>query len=151
MRAGLASHGLRCTALLMTLVALGCGPSVGAPRLGKEREVRKTVKAFNAHDSVYAVARLGSVPENGKVMGRLAIVEVPGRPPGVLPGFDTTMDLLPGMDEASFTFTAPIPGWPDGKYRVEIVILDASGKPTTRKSAEFTTTGHEAPPKGPAR
>ena len=147
MRAALANRALRWTALLVTVVACGCGPSVGAPKLTKDRAGKEPSTIFNAYDTIYAQAPIGSASGNTKVMGRLAIVDVAGRPAGVIPTFDMTMEVIPGMNQASFTFSAPLSGWPDGKYRIDIVVLDASDKPKTTKSAEFTTTGHEPLPK----
>lgn len=151
MRTDLANRAFRWTALLVTLVAFGCGPSVGVPKLTKDRAGKEPATIFNAYDTIYAQAPIGSASENTRVMGRLVIVDVAGRPPGVIPSFDMTMELIPGMSHASFTFSAPLSGWPDGKYRIDIVVLDASGRPKATKSATFTTTGHEPLPKRTTR
>jgi hypothetical protein len=139
----LASRSLGLTTLLVVAACM-FGPSVRDVKLGKDSEVTQRVKAFNTADTLYAVATIKGAPENAKVRAQLVAVDVVRVKPGLIRGLDMTIDLLPGMKRASFNFMAPPTGWPDGKYRLEVLLLDGAGKEKARGGAEFTTTGHAA-------
>jgi hypothetical protein len=49
------------------------------------------------------------------------------------------------MNTASFNFSAPTAGWPNGKYKLDVVLLDGSGAEKGQKSVELTTTGNTPP------
>jgi hypothetical protein len=137
----------RIVALTVLLVAVGaCSsgpPSLSDLKVGKDKEVTQPANAFAAHDAVYAVATIENPPKDGKVVGRLVVVDVPGQQAGPIPGLETTVNLNGPMNTASFHFTAPTSGWPDGKYQFEVVLLDGSGANKGQKSTEFTTTGNQ--------
>jgi hypothetical protein len=143
MNAGLVNRTLGLATLLI-VVAACWGPSVRDVRLGKDSAVTQQVKTFNATDTVYAVATIRSAPENARVRAQLVAVDAVRVKPGLIHGLDMTIDLMPGMEHATFNFTAPPTGWPDGKYRFEILLLDGAGAEKARGSADFTTTGGEA-------
>lgn len=132
-------------ALALLLVAVACKsgpPSISDLKLGKDKEATKTANAFDAHDTVYAVASITSPPSNGKVTGRLIIVDVPGQQPGPIPGLEATVTLTGGMNQANFNFSAPTAGWPNGKYQLQVTLADESGAQKDQKSADFTTSGN---------
>lgn len=143
MNAGPVSRTLGLTTLLV-VTACAWGPSVRDVRLGKDREVTQQAETFNAADTLYAVATIKGAPENARVRAQLVIVDVARHKPGLIRGLDMTIDLLPGMKRVPFNFMAPPTGWPDGKYRLEVLLLDGAGVEKARGIAEFTTTGHEA-------
>jgi hypothetical protein len=129
--------------LLVAVGACSSGPpSLSDLKVGKDKDVTQPANTFAAHDPVFAVAKIDN-PNGGKVVGRLVVVDVAGQQPGAIPGLETTINLGSVMNTASFNFTAPTAGWPDGKYKFEVVLLDASGAEKGRKSSEFTTTGNE--------
>jgi hypothetical protein len=143
MNTRLAHRTLGLTTLLL-VAACTWGPSVGEVKLGKDRDVSQPARTFNASDTLYAVAAIKSAQEDTRVRAQIVVVNVAGMKPGPIRGLDMTMDLLPGMKQAWFNFAAPPPmGWPDGKYRLEVVLLDGRGRENSRENAEFTTTGHE--------
>jgi hypothetical protein len=78
------------------------------------------------------------------VQGRLLVVDVPGQQPGAIPGLETSIDLAPGINVANFSFSAPTAGWPDGKYQIEVTLLDEKGEQKDQKKAELTTSGNVA-------
>jgi hypothetical protein len=141
MNSGFAGRVVGLTTLLI-VAACSWGPSVRNVRLGKDQEVTKQATAFNATDTVYAVATIKSAPENAKVKAQLVAVDAAHVKPGLIRGLDMTIDLLPGMKRVTFNFAPPLTGWPDGKYRFEILLLDGAGVEKSRGSAEFTSTGH---------
>jgi len=129
---------------LLVVAACTWGPSVRDVKLGKDGEVTQQAKAFNTADTLYAVATIKGAPENARVRAQLVAVDVVRVKPGLIRGLDMTIDVLPGMKRATFNFMAPPTGWPDGKYRLEVLLLDGAGAEKARGNAEFTTTGHEA-------
>jgi hypothetical protein len=47
---------------------------------------------------------------------------------------------LPGSGTATFTFTPPPAGWPKGKYKLEVVMLNENGEQKDQKTAEFSVS-----------
>jgi hypothetical protein len=132
------------------LVAVGaCSsgpPSVSDLKVGKDKEVTQATNAFDAHDTLYAVATIANPPASGKVVGHLSVVDVPGQQAGPIPGLEMTLNLAGGQNTASFNFSAPTAGWPNGKYKLDVVLLDGSGVEKGQKGAELTTTGNTPAP-----
>lgn len=150
MKVVLSSRALALTLLLVAAGACSSGPpSLSDLKVGKDKEVTKVANTFEAHDSVYAEAKIENPPKGGKVIGRLAVVDVAGQQPGPIAGLEKTLDLGAIGNTASFDFTAPTAGWPDGKYRLDVVLLDGTGAEKGQKNTEFTTTGN-APAAAPA-
>ena len=106
-------------------------------KLGKDKEVTAETSSFGASDTVYAVATVSNAPGAVKVKGRLAFDEVEGEQPGPIPGLEKTLDL-PGSGTATYTFTPPPAGWPTGKYKVEVFMLNEQGEQKDQKSATFS-------------
>ncbi len=149
MKTGGMSRVIGLTVLLVAVGACKSGPpSISELTVGKDKEVTQASNAFTATETVYAVAKIENPPENGKVVGRLAIVDVAGQQPGPIAGLEATVSLTAGMNVANFNFSAPTAGWPDGKYRIDVTLLDGAGAEKGQKSAEFSTSGN--PPAAPA-
>jgi hypothetical protein len=47
---------------------------------------------------------------------------------------------LPGSGTATFTFTPPPDGWPKGKYKLEVSMLNEEGQQKDQKTASFTVS-----------
>jgi hypothetical protein len=135
------------TALVLAVVACSSGPaSIGEFKLGKTEDAAQTIAAFDTRDTLYGVATINNPPEGGKVVGRLIIAEVEGQQAGPIPGLETTLPLTAGMNTAKFDFSPPTAGWPNGKYQMEVVLLDGSGAEKDKKTADFTAAGNEPAP-----
>jgi len=146
MNIGLSSRAVGLTVMLVSMAACSSGPpSVSDLKLGKDKEMTQAASTFDAHDTLYAVATITNPPANGKVVGHLSVVDVAGQEAGPIPGLEMTLSLANGLNTASFNFAAPTAGWPNGKYKIDVVLLDASGVEKGQKGAELTTTGN-APP-----
>ena len=65
------------------------------------------------------------------------VEEVEGETPGPIPGLEKTLDL-PGSGTATYTFTPPPTGFPAGKYKVEVLMLNENGEQKDQKAASFT-------------
>jgi hypothetical protein len=136
---------------LVLLAAAACSsgpPAIHDLKIGKDKEVTQPTNTLAAGDTLFAVGNLDNPPANGKVIGRLAIVDVEGQTPGPIPGLEATLKITGGMNKVNFNFTPPTAGWPNGKYQLQVVLFDGSGAQKDQKNADFTTAGNQ--PAAPA-
>lgn len=136
------THGLNLLLVFGLLVAAGLGCSATTAnlselKLGKDATASQPTSTFAPTDTVYAVATVSNAPGAVKVKGRLAIEDVEGQQTGPVPGLEKTLDL-PSSGTATYTFTPPPDGFPPGKYKVEVFLLDDTGQQKDQKSASFT-------------
>ena len=129
---------------LLLVSAAACSFSVSTAnlsslKLSKDKSASQETSSFNAGDTIYAVAVVSNAPGKVKVKGRLAFEDVPGEQSGPVPGLETTLDLA-GSGTATFNFTPAADGWPKGKYKVEVMMLDENGEQKDQKSASFTVS-----------
>lgn len=140
------THRRNVTFALGLLLALGIACNFSAStanlsslKLGKDKEAATETSNFGTSDTVYAVATVSNVPDKVKVKGRLVVEEVAGEQSGPVPGLENTLDLA-GSGTATFTFSAPASGWPKGKYKVEVIMMNEAGEQKDQKSASFTVS-----------
>ena len=127
---------------LLIFAGLACNFSastanISGLKLGKDKDVNAETSSFAARDTVYALATVSNAPGAVKVKGRLAIDQVEGEESGPIPGLEKTLDL-PGSGTATYTFSPPPSGWPKGKYKVEVFMLDEKGEQKDQKTANFS-------------
>ena len=137
-----ARGGLLVSLAVLVFAAVACNFSASTAniselKLGKDQAASQATSTFAPTDTVYAVATVSNVPSAVKVKGRLAFEEVAGEQAGPIPGLEKTLDL-PGSGTATYTFTPPPDGFPKGKYKVEVFLLDEGGQQKDQKSASFT-------------
>ena len=108
-------------------------------KLGKDQTASQATTTFAPADTVYAVATISNAPGAVKVKGRLVIEDVAGEQSGPIPGLEKTLDL-PGSGTATYTFSPPPAGFPKGKYKVEVMMLNEAGEQKDQKSASFTVS-----------
>jgi hypothetical protein len=128
--------------LLLLVTAPACQFSVttaniSSLKLGKDKSVSQETNSFGTDDTIYAVATISNAPSAVKVRGRLVVEDVPGQQSGPIPSLETTVDL-PGSGTATFTFSAPPTGWPKGKYKLEVFMLNNTGEQKDQKTASLT-------------
>jgi hypothetical protein len=111
--------------------------NISGLKLGKDKDVITETSRFAAGDKVYAIATVANAPGAVKVKGRLVIDEVEGEQSGPIPGLEKTLDL-PGSTTATYTFSPPAAGWPKGKYKVEVIMLNEGGEQKDQKTANFS-------------
>ena len=129
---------------LFVFVGLACNFSastanISGLKLGKDKDVTAETSTFAATDTVYGLATISNAPGAVKVRGRLAIDKVEGEQSGPIPGLEKTLDL-PGSGTATFTFSPPSAGWPKGKYKIEVFMLNENGEQKDQKTADFTVS-----------
>ena len=126
-------------ASLGLLIALAAACSFSAStanisglKLSKDKAATTETSTFAPNDTVYAVATIGNSPGKVKVKGRLVIEADPGEK-----GPEDTVEL-PGSGTATFTFTPPASGFPPGKYKIEVTMMNENGEQKDQKTASFT-------------
>lgn len=129
---------------LLVLAGLACNYSASTAnisdlKLGKDKDVSQATTTFATTDTVYAVATVSNAPGKVQVKGRLAIEDVEGEQAGPIPGLEKTLDLE-GSGTATYTFSPPPSGWPKGKYKVEVFMLDDQGQQKDQKSTSFSVS-----------
>ena len=137
-----ARGGLAVSLGVLVFAALACNFSASTAnisdlKLGKDPTATQTTSTFAATDTIYAVATVSNAPGAVKVKGRLAIEDVEGEQSGPIPGLEKTLDLT-GSGTATYTFTPPPSGFPKGKYKVEVFMLNEAGEQKDQKSSSFT-------------
>ena len=137
-----ARGGLAVSLGVLVFAALACNFSASTAnisdlKLAKDQAATQPTSSFAATDTVYAVATISNAPGAVKVKGRLVIENVEGEQSGPIPGLEKTLDL-PGSGTATYTFTPPQSGFPAGKYKVEVFMLNEAGEQKDQKSASFT-------------
>ena len=127
---------------LLLIAGLACNFSastanISGLKLGKDKAVSAETSTFASGDTVYVLATISNAPGAVKVKGRLVIDEVEGEQSGPIPGLEKTLDL-PGSGTATYTFSPPATGWPKGKYKVEVLMLNEGGEQKDQKTANFS-------------
>lgn len=128
--------------LLVTALACNFSAStanISSLKISKDKGAATETSSFAPNDTVYAAAVISNAPGALKAKGILSAEQVEGVDAGPLPGAETTLDL-PGSATATFTFTPPPGGWPAGRYKVEVHMLNENGEKKDEKSATFTVS-----------
>src|ERR1051325_8615688 len=128
-------------ALLLGAV-LACSMStanLSSVKVSKDKSGSPENSTFGPNDTLYAVGTVSNAPGKVKVKGALAFDDVEGQKPGPIPGLEKTLDLE-GSGTATYTFTPPPDGWPKGKYKIEVTLMDDSGTQKDQKTTSFTVS-----------
>jgi len=123
---------------LLALAALACSATtanISSLKIGKDKEVSQESSTFGANDPIYGVATVSNAPGKVKVKGRLVVEDVPGQQAGPT-SLEKTLDL-DGSGTATYSFTPPPDGWPKGKYKLEVILMNEAGEQKDQKSASF--------------
>jgi hypothetical protein len=126
----------------LLIAAIACKYSastanISGLKIGKDKSVSEETSTFGPNDEVYGIATVSNAPGKVKVKGRLVVDDVPGLKSGPQPNLEKTLDL-PGSGTATYTFTPPPDGWPKGKYKLEVIMMNEDGEQKDTKSASFT-------------
>jgi len=127
---------------LLLAVILACNVStanLSSLKIGKDKAVASEASTFAPSDTVYAVGTVSNAPGKVKVKGLLSFDDVEGQKPGPIPGLEKTLELE-SSGTATYSFTPPPEGWPKGKYKIEVILMDDSGTQKDQKSATFTVS-----------
>ncbi|HMH45163.1 MAG TPA: hypothetical protein VK557_16865 [Pyrinomonadaceae bacterium] len=108
-------------------------------KVSKDKAGSSETSSFGPNDTIYVVGTAANAPGKVKVKGLLAFDDVAGQTAGPIPGLEKTLDLE-GSGTATYTFTPPPDGWPKGKYKVEVTLMDDSGAQKDQKTASITVS-----------
>ena len=127
---------------LLLAVVLACNVStanLSSVKISKDKTASSETSSFGPNDTVYAVGTVANAPGKVKVKGLLAFEDVEGQKQGPIPGLEKTLDLE-GSGTATYTFTPPPDGWPKGKYKIEVILLDDAGAEKDKKSGTLSVS-----------
>ena len=124
---------------LLLVLAMACKFSastanISGLKIGKDKSVTTETSTFGPNDTVYAVATISNSISKVKVKGRLVPEDAPGGK-----GPEDTVEL-PSSGTATFTFTPPAAGFPPGKYKIEVIMMDENGEQKDTKSGTFSVS-----------
>ncbi len=124
---------------VLVVLALACKFSastanISGLKIGKDKSVTTEISSFAPNDTVYAVVTISNSMTKVKVKGRLVPEDAPGEK-----GPESTVEL-PSSGTATFTFTPPASGFPAGKYKIEVIMMNEEGEQKDTKSATFTVS-----------
>jgi len=122
---------------LLVALAVACKFSastanISSLKISKDKAASAETSTFGPNDTVYAVATISNSPGKIKVKGHVVSEDAPNDKLA-----ETTVDL-PSSGTATFTFTPPASGFPAGKYKIEVAMLNEDGEQKDQKSATFT-------------
>jgi hypothetical protein len=135
---------LTVAAGLMLMVTLACNFSastanISSVKIGKDRNVNQEATTFEGSDPIYVIATISNAPSKVKVKGQMVVESAEGLSAGPFPGLEKTLDLE-GSGTATYSFTPPPSGWPKGKYKVDVTMMDDSGAQKDQKSVSFSVS-----------
>lgn len=135
-------HKASISVALMIALSFACSFStahLSSLKVGKDQAVNQETSSFAPNDAVYAVATVSNAPGKIKVKGQFVVEDVAGEKPGPVRNLEKTLDL-DGSGTATFSFTPPPNGWPAGKYKIEVIMLNDKGEQKDQKSASFSVS-----------
>lgn len=130
---------------LLAILLTGCSFSVTTANIssltfGKDEKATPPTTTFNVGEKVYAVATVSNSISKQKLRFNVLYENVQGKNKGEVAG---TKDLeMPGGGTGNFFFSTPFPG----DYRVDVSLIDESGKEIDKKSGTVTVKGQPAAP-----
>ena len=133
---------------LLLAVALACKggfttANISSLKIASDEAGNNETKTFKPGDKVYAVAQISN--NVGKVHAKFRVLydDVQGQTAGTLvPGAEKTLDVE-GSRAATFWLGLPPAGFPNGRYKVEVSMLNESGEQKDQKTATFDVAGYE--------
>jgi len=126
----------------LLLVAGACSFStanISSFKTTADKAGSKETSSFTPGDTIYGIAVISNSPGKTKVTARMVVEDVSGYPVGPIQGLETSLDV-DGSNTATFNFTPPPSGWPKGKYKLEVVMLNEQGEQKDQKSASYTVS-----------
>jgi hypothetical protein len=131
---------------LILAAALACNfnfstANISSLKVGKDEKVSTETSSFGPKDTVYIVAALSNTSDKWKMRCRLYFDDVQGQKSGdLVPDSEQTLQL-PGAGTASYKYSWGGAGWPNGKYKIEVVMISEQGEEKDKKTANFSVTG----------
>ncbi|HSY48404.1 MAG TPA: hypothetical protein VLC46_06310 [Thermoanaerobaculia bacterium] len=125
--------------VLGLLLASACNFStahITGVKIGKDKAMTQQTTTFATTDTIYGAAEIGNAGKTKEKI-RLIVVDVAGQQPGPIAALDSAVDL-DSSGTAEFNYSPPPAGWPAGKYKFEVSMMDENGVQKDQKTADFT-------------
>ena len=134
---------LALTGATLLMAALSaCSPTVSkidSLKIGKDKEVTKETTTFAPKDTVYGFLK-ASAPGKVTLKWQVIVVKAEGVPENFhVPNADANVEL-PGSGTSNYNLP-PGDGFPVGKYRLEVRMVDEAGAEKDAKTMDFTVAG----------
>ena len=126
-------------------VLLACNAStanISSLKISTDEEGKNVTKNFKPGDKVYAVANISNNP--GKVQAKFRVLydNVADQKAGdLVQGAEKTLDI-DGSRPAIFWVTLPPRGFGNGRYKVEVSMLNEKGEQKDQKTETFEVSGY---------
>jgi len=126
-------------------VLLACNAStanISSLKISTDEEGKNVTKNFKPGDKVYAVATISNNP--GKVQAKFRVLydNVADQKAGdLVQGAEKTLDI-DGSRPAIFWVTLPPSGFGNGRYKVEVSMLNEKGEQKDQKTETFEVSGY---------
>lgn len=115
--------------------------NISSLKIGKDEKATTDTETFGPKDKVFIVATLSNTSDKWKMRCRLYFDDVQGQKNGeMVPDSEKVLEL-PGAGTATYYFTWGGEGWPNGKYKAEVVMINDKGEEKDKKSGTFTVSG----------
>lgn len=129
---------------LVLAALLACSFStanISSLKIGKDEKATTDTATFKPSDKVYIISTLSNTSDKWKMRCRLYFDDVKGQKNGeMVPDSEKTLDL-DGAGTATFWYTWGGAGWPAGKYKAEVAMINDKGEEKDKKSGTFTIEG----------
>lgn len=109
-------------------------PTINNFKLGKSEGIDTEARTFAPKESIFAVANVSNISGDSEVKGRMYIDEVAGQESGKMileKALEMSMD-----GSVRYKFSPPPEGWPKGRYKIEVVLIDSNDQQKDRKVAK---------------
>lgn len=136
---------------VVLLVALACNWSastanISSLKLSKDEEAKTETTNFGPGDKIYATAVISNNPGKQSVKFRVLYDNVEGMKSGdLVQGAEKTLEV-DGSRPAIFWITLPSGGFANGRYKVDVVMMNEKGEQKDQKSATFNVSGFSTAP-----
>lgn len=130
---------------LMLAAVLACSATtanISSLKVSTDEEGKNETKNFKPGDKVYSIAQIGNNP--GKVQAKFRVLfdDVKGQQSGTpVEGAEKTLEI-DGSRPAIFWVTLPAKGFYNGRYKVEVDMLNEKGEQKDQKTATFDVSGY---------
>ena len=130
---------------LFVAVVLACNAStanISSLKTSSDEDGKNESSNFKPGNKVYAVANIANNP--GKVQAKFRVLydDVDGEKSGELvQGAEKTIDV-DGSRPAIFWITLPPNGFQNGKYKIEVSMLNDKGEQKDQKTTSFEVSGY---------
>lgn len=110
-------------------------------KISKDEAGKEEKSNFGPGETAYAVAEIANNPGKQSVKFRLLYDDVKGKKSGdLVEGLEKTLEV-DGSRPALFWITLPSSGFANGRYKIDVAMLNENGEQKDQESATFDVSG----------